>query len=94
MKLEALDGRVVLKMVKETNSKIELPENYQGEEFPNFEVIHVGNGRESQYTGKRETIPLKVGDRVVVASSRCVMLTVDGEKVFVVDWGTVFARVK
>ena len=93
MKLEAMDGRVVLTLVNQRTSKIELPENYVGEECPTFEVAHVGKGRESQYTGKREEIPLKKGDLVVVAQSRCVMVTIEGEKVFIVDWNTIFARV-
>lgn len=94
MKLVALDGRVVLRLVKENTSKIQMPENYVDGEFPTFEVIDVGNGRESQYTGKRESIPIKVGDLVVAAVSRCVMVTIEGEKMFVVDWNTIYAYVR
>lgn len=94
MHLEAMDGRVVLKLYKpEIESKLVMPDSVQLEEFPTMEIIHVGRGKESPYTNKREEIPLKVGDRVVVANNRCVMVPVEGEKHFIIEWTAIYARV-
>ncbi len=95
MNLQAADGHMVLRVFKEADkgSKLVMPDNVALEDFPSFIVIDAGRGLESQYTGKRMDVPFKAGDRVIAAASRCVTLNFEGEKLFVVPWTSVIAKI-
>jgi len=94
MRLEAGEGKVVMKPYEvKKNLRIELPENMELDEFPTFEIVHIGVGKQSPYTGQREATTYAVGDRVIVAAGRCAMLTMEGEKHFVVDWSHILGKV-
>lgn len=94
MKLEASPGRVVMKLfTEESKSKLVMPENVSIADFPTYEIVSVGEGKESPNTHQREEIPYDVGDRVIAMSAKCIMLEIDGEKLFVADWTAIFAKV-
>ena len=94
MKLEAAPGRVVMKLWNEpSKGKLVLPDNVSVSAFPTYEIVDVGEGKESPYSGKREKIPYKVGNRVIAMSAKCIELQCDGERVFIADWTAIFGKV-
>lgn len=76
-----------------SKSKILLPDNVSGDEFPSFEIVHVGNGMQSPHNGVRELVPYVVGDRVIVSAGRVAGVTLQGEKLFIVEWSMILAKV-
>ncbi len=94
MKLEASPGRVVMKLWNApSKSKLVMPENVSIEAFPTYEIVHVGAGKESQFTHGVERIPFAIGDRVIAMSAKCIIVESEGEKLFIADWTAIFAKV-
>lgn len=65
VKLQPLADKVILKPLEdETASKIVLPETAEKEKSEKGEVVACGPGKLLE-SGKREEMPIKVGDKVI-----------------------------
>lgn len=87
MKVKPLGDRILVKRVEaqtKTASGIFLPETAQ-EKPQQAKVIAVGDGKVNEKTGKREALPVKKGDVVLLSKWGGTEIKIDGEEFIIVN---------
>ena len=96
MKLRPLNDKIIIKPSKaeeKTKSGLFIPEVAQ-EKQTEGEVLAVGPGKVNENTGARNTIDLKVGDKVLYSKYSGTEFKVDGQDVLMLDEGDILAVIE
>ena len=96
MKLRPLNDKIIVKPLQaeeKTKSGLIIPDSAK-EKPQEGEVIAVGPGKVNDTTGKRNTIDLKVGDKVLYSKYSGSEFKLDGDDVLMIDEGDVLAVVE
>ncbi len=87
MNVKPLGDRILVKRVEalaKTASGIYLPESAQ-EKPQQAKVVAVGDGKVNENTGKRETLPIKKNDTVLLGKWGGTEITIDGKEYIIVN---------
>jgi chaperonin GroES len=96
MNVKPLGDRILVQRVepeKKTASGIYLPDSAQ-EKSQQAKVVAVGDGKVNEKTGKRESLPLKKGDVILLSKWGGTELKIDGKDVLIVNLDDVMAVVE
>ena len=94
-KVKPLGDRLLVKRVEaetKTASGIYLPES-AAEKPQQAKVLAVGEGKVNSKTGKREALPVKKGDTILLGKWGGTEIKIDGEDVIIVNIDDVMAVV-
>ena len=87
MNVKPLGDRILVKRIEaqtKTASGIFLPESAQ-EKPQQAKVVAVGDGKVNEATGKRDALPVKKGDTVLLGKWGGTELKIDGHDVIIVN---------
>ena len=95
-KVKPLGDRLLVKRLEaetKTASGIYLPESAT-EKPQQAKVLAVGEGKVNESTGKRNTLPVKKGDTILLSKWGGTELKIDGEEVLIVNLDDVMGIVE